>query len=58
MATSDQETKTGDEGSGEDPWQQLTPEARKRAERHLLILYVVMGTMVVAPFVFFYFFRK
>jgi hypothetical protein len=58
MATSDNEPKSGDEGNGEDPWQQLSPEERKRAERHLIILYIVMGTMVVAPFVFFYFFRK
>lgn len=42
----------------EDPWEKLSPEERKRAERHLVILYVVMGLMVVVPFVFFYFFRK
>ena len=58
MARSDQAPKREDEGNGEDPWQQLSPEARKRAERHLIILYIAMGIMVVAPFIFFYFFRK
>lgn len=46
------------ESAPEDPWQKLSPEERKRAERHLIILYVAMGLMVVLPFVFFILFRK
>jgi hypothetical protein len=45
-------------GEEEDPWQKLSPHERKRAERHLMILYVVMGTMVIGPLVLLFFFRK
>ena len=38
----------------EDPWAKLSPEEKKKAERHLLILYVFMGLMVVAPFIVFF----
>jgi len=35
----------------EDPWQKLTPEERKRANRHLIILYIAMFVMVASPFI-------
>lgn len=38
----------------EDPWAKLSPEEKKKAERHLLILYISMGLMVIAPFIVFF----
>lgn len=42
----------------EDPWEKLSPEERKKAERHLFILYVFMGLMVVTPFIVFFILKK
>ncbi len=42
----------------EDPWQKLTPAEKKRAERHLILLYVAMILMVISPFIVFFFFKK
>jgi hypothetical protein len=40
-----------------DPWSRLSPVERKRAERHLLILYASMVILIVFPFIFFMVFR-
>jgi len=43
-----------DQESKEDPWSKLSPEERKRAERHLYILYAVMIAFAVLPILLFF----
>jgi len=47
-----------DPSSEEDPWKKLSPDERKRAERHLMILYVSMILMVVVPFFILLYLKK
>jgi phosphotransferase system glucose/maltose/N-acetylglucosamine-specific IIC component len=42
----------------EDPWEKLSESERKKAERHLFMLYAVMIAFAILPFVLFYFFFR
>jgi hypothetical protein len=42
----------------EDPWAKLDPAARKKAERHLYMLYAAMIILGLLPFILFLIFRK
>ncbi len=42
----------------EQPSKDLTPEERKKIVRAQTILYVVMFSFILAPFVFWFFFKR
>lgn len=42
----------------EDPWEKLSDDERKKAERHLKILYGVMILFVILPFIVFFLTRR
>jgi len=52
------EKKSMSKDSQDDPWAELSPEQRKRAQRHLWILYAAMIIMGILPFIAFFLLRN